>query len=326
MAHGTGTVEGFGRVSRRAGTVFRYVLLASTLVGILALGILLVFVAIDAFRPTTADPGWHLTFLTTSVVPTLAVGLYLRYRTDGGFGVGLAALGMPVVGVLFGAGVAIVFVDLVPPLVWLAYLLAVAVPVALVVAIDRFVGLPYLVEVVASLVLLATSVVVLPGFVTSLRVVPTPGIILAATLGLPAALLVGRFVSDRWHGRRAGCVRHWTLMWIALSDPIPPSQTIFPGRNMIQTRRHSSWRTPAASAPCWRSTPPPARAIRRSIWKRSAGRCAISSCTAFPMMIFPGCCSGMRATSRSGVRSCGGCKNTYPPWPRAAHSRRRTWR
>ena len=215
MAAETPTVEGFGRVSRRVGTVFRYLLLVATLVGILALGILLVYVAIDAFQPATADLGWHLTFLATLVLPTLAVGIYLRYRTDDGFGVGLAALGIPVVGALFGAGVSIVFVDLVPPLVWLAYVLAVALPIALVVVVDRFVGLPYLVEVVASLGLLVASVLVVPGLVTSLRVIPTPGIILTVTVGLPASFLVGRSVAGRRASRGAGLVSGGAVFLLA---------------------------------------------------------------------------------------------------------------
>ena len=63
----------FGQVSRTVGTVFRYALLAATLVGVVALGILLLFVAVDAIQPLTADPGWHLTFFLSFVLPTLVV-------------------------------------------------------------------------------------------------------------------------------------------------------------------------------------------------------------------------------------------------------------
>lgn len=206
MAAETSRVEGFGHVSRTTGVVFRYLLLVATLVGILALGILLVYVGIDAFQPFTADPGWHLTFLATLVVPTLAVLLYLRYRTERGVGVGLAALGIPIVGALFGAGVSIVFVDLVPTLVWLAYVVAVVIPIGVVYVVDRLVGLPSLVEVVGGVVLLAASVLVVPGVVLFLPYIPTRGITLAYTLGGPIALLVGWFVADRWRSRRAGYV------------------------------------------------------------------------------------------------------------------------
>lgn len=206
MAAGTERVEGFGQVSRTVGTVFRYVLLAATLVGIVALGVLLVYVGIDTFQPQSADPGWHLTYLLTLVVPTVAVAVYLRSRTEHGFGTGVTAMGVPVVGGLFGAGVTIVFVDLVPPLAWFAYLLAVTLPLGVVVTADRVVELPTGARIGAAVVLLAGSLAVLPGFVSSLRVVPTPGVILFVSLGLPVALFVGRLVRARWTHRRAGWI------------------------------------------------------------------------------------------------------------------------
>jgi len=204
MATGSRTAEGFGQVSRTVGTVFRYVLLAATLVGILALGILLIYVGIDAFQPLTADTGWHLTYLVTLVVPTAAVAGYLRSRTARGFGTGVTALGVPVVGALFGAGVSIIFVDLVPPLAWLAYLLAAVLPLGIVAGLSRFVALPSLVRAGGALVLLAVSLALIPGFVTSLRVVPTPGVILLASLGLPVAIGLGRAVAARSERARAG--------------------------------------------------------------------------------------------------------------------------
>ena len=78
----TDVTEGFGQVSRSIGRLFRALLLAATLFGIVFVTILLVYVANDAIQPLTADPGWHLTFFLSLVVPTLAASAY-AYRRDG---------------------------------------------------------------------------------------------------------------------------------------------------------------------------------------------------------------------------------------------------
>ncbi|WP_254536703.1 phosphate ABC transporter permease PstA [Halomarina litorea] len=217
----TETFDGFGQVSRTVGTVFRYGLLAATLFGIVVLGILLVYVANDAIQPLTADPGWHLTFFLTLVVPSVAVGSYLYYRNTAALKTGLAVVGLFLVSLMFAAGASLVFVDIVPPLVWFAYVLGIAVPSALVVAVVRYDHrLPFLARIGLTLGLFYLSLFgltgpvgeflglpqVVPGLVTviqTLPFVPTDWMMLALTLGVGVAVAVGsHFASE--NGRRTG--------------------------------------------------------------------------------------------------------------------------
>jgi phosphate transport system permease protein len=174
MATDTQTaVDGFGHVSRTVGVVFRYLLLAATLVGIVALTVLLVFVANDAIRPLTADPGWHLTFLLTLVVPTLGVVGYFTARDPESLWVGGITVGLTVVSLLFAGGVAMIFVDIVTPVVWFAYVVALAVPTAFVIGLHRSrVEPPYLLRLGFAVVAYHVSLLGLPGPVGGLAGVP----------------------------------------------------------------------------------------------------------------------------------------------------------
>jgi phosphate transport system permease protein len=194
-------LESFGQVSRTVGIVFRYALLVATLAGIVALGVLLVYVSLDALKPFTADPGWYAVYGATFALPSLVTAGYLRWYTEHGFGVGLTALGIPVVGLLFGSGVAVLFIDVVPTLAWLGYVLAVALPLALLRAVQRVRPLPFLARILGGLVLLGASLAVVPGAVTSLPFVPMDWLVLVATLALPVGLLVWRLLGDGWTDR-----------------------------------------------------------------------------------------------------------------------------
>lgn len=159
-----GAVEGFGRVSRTVGTVFRYVLLAATLFGIVMLGVLLVFVANDAIQPLTADLGWHLTGFVTLIVPTVSAGIYLYWRNTAAFTLGVGVLGLGLVSLMFSGGIAMVFIDIVPPLVWFAFVVAFALPTALVMGIERFDRrLPFFARFVATVILFYLSLFGLSG-------------------------------------------------------------------------------------------------------------------------------------------------------------------
>ena len=248
MATERQTFEGFGEVSKTVGTVFRYVLLAATLVGLVALFILLVFVANDAIQPLTADPRWHLTFFLTLVVPTLAVGGYLYSRNIDALRLGGMTLGLLVVSLMFSGGVGMVFVDLVTPLTWFAYVLAVAIPTAFVVVLERYDHrLPFLAKLGAFTAVFYLSLFGFPGlvgtalgfpqlvpstagFVTSMPVVPVGWMLLVATLGVGAALGVGRYAAglrDRRAGLLAGGVTLAGITAAAVAgpfvgvDPIP---------------------------------------------------------------------------------------------------------
>jgi len=126
----TGDSHDFGAVSRLRGAVFESIAFAASVVGILALALLMSVVTIDAFGLDAADDGWLLTYLFVAVVPTLAV--WGRSIEDTAFRRRVAALavgGLPAA-LLFDLGLAAAGLAL-PRFGWvLLYALGVAVPVA----------------------------------------------------------------------------------------------------------------------------------------------------------------------------------------------------
>ena len=199
----TETTIGTERVSRLRGTVFRYALLGSTLVGLLVLGVLLVYVLNDAFVPLSADPGWHLTFLLTLVLPTVTAGTLLYRRSYASFTTGLVGLFLPAVSLLYAGGAAALFLDVIPTLVWLSFVVALAAPVAVAVGLRYApVDVPFLASVVAVLVVGVASLLVVPGVVQSLPTVPTDWMIIALTLGVPEAGVVTLYARS-WGTRAA---------------------------------------------------------------------------------------------------------------------------
>jgi phosphate transport system permease protein len=207
----TRTGPDFGRVSRTAGIVFRYLLLAATLVGIVALGILLVYVAMDAFQPFTADVEWHLTYFGVAALPTFFAGAYLYWRDQPGLGVAFEFLGLGVISLLFSGGIAALFIDIVPSLVWLGYLVALAIPIALSIGLTRVDHVvPFWARLVGVGVIGILSLIGIPGYyhsvpemVVKLPFVPMDWVIMAVTLGGPAAAIVGFLFAGR-RGRNAG--------------------------------------------------------------------------------------------------------------------------
>ncbi|ELZ36863.1 phosphate ABC transporter permease PstA [Halorubrum tebenquichense] len=130
MATDNANADGFGEVSRVRGIAFEYLSLGASVFGLVALGVLLVYVAIDAFDLSNASPEWLLTYFVTLVVPFLAFCLYsaddpaVTRRALGALGGGLVA-----VAVVFTAIESLLVP--IPRLNWqLAYLFVVAAPVA----------------------------------------------------------------------------------------------------------------------------------------------------------------------------------------------------
>jgi len=209
----TDVTEGFGQVSRSVGRLFRYLLLAATLFGIVFVTILLVYVANDAIQPLTADPGWHLTFFLTLVVPTLAAAAYVYRRDEDALDTGALAIGLVVVALMFSGGAAMIFVDIVEPLTWLALLVALAVPTAVTVAavaydhrlsfVTRFavtVAAFYLslFGVPGPLGSLAGVPTLVPGvfdLVAGVPVAPAPWVLVVLTVGGPLAAVGGAVVA-----------------------------------------------------------------------------------------------------------------------------------
>jgi len=199
-------VDGFGRVSRRVGTAFEYLLVIATLFGLAILAFLLVFVANDAIRPLTADPRWHLVFLLTLVLPASGTGVWYWQRNRSGLRFGVQVIALLMVSLLFGGGLALIFIDIVPPATFMAYLLMLAVVAAAVVLVQRESHrLAFPTEV--AVVLLVAYVVLggipgpvgalagveqivpnLAGLLLAAPVYPADYLLLIAALGLPAAV------------------------------------------------------------------------------------------------------------------------------------------
>ena len=199
-------VEGFGHVSRRVGTAFEYLLVAATLFGLAILAFLLVFVANDAIRPLTADPRWHLVFLLTLVLPAAGTGGWYWRRDRSALQFGVQVVALLLVSLLFGGGLALIFVDIIPPAVFMAYLVTVAVLAGVIVLVQReshrlsFPTQVGLVLVVTYVVLgglpgpvgaIAGIEQILPGvagLLLAAPVYPADHLLLIAALGVPIAI------------------------------------------------------------------------------------------------------------------------------------------
>ena len=218
-------VDGFGHVSRRVGTAFRYGLLAATLAGIVMLAVLLAFVVNDAVRPLTADAGWHLTYLGVFVLPTLLVvgSLYRRDRTA--LSAGLLGVFVPGVSLLYAGGIAALFIDVVPILVWLSFAVALAVPVVVLVAMRRLpLGPPFGVRFGLLAAATVASLWYVPHYVQFvLPVIPTEWLTMILTLGVPEALLVGLYARSRWDERVGLAAGAGTLLIVAGSAFVSPA-------------------------------------------------------------------------------------------------------
>jgi phosphate transport system permease protein len=212
MATGSGKViESFGEVNKTVGRIFQYVLTGATAFGIVVLAALLVFVANDALQPLTADPGWHLTFFVTLVVPTVAVGTYAYRQDQDALTFGVMIVGLLVVSLMFSAGVAMVLIDIISPIVWAGVALALVVPAALVVVLQRYSRrIPFFPRFGAAVVLFYVSLFGVPGplgavvglptvlpsvtaLFGTLPVLPSDGLLVAGFLGVPIALAVGGY-------------------------------------------------------------------------------------------------------------------------------------
>ena len=119
----------FGRVSRLRGIAFEYLSLAASVVGIVALALLLIYVTVDAFELGEASAEWLLTYFVTLLLPYVGFCLYsasdrgVTRRVALALGGGLAGTAIVVTG--FEA-----LVRPIPRLNWsLVYLFAVVVPV-----------------------------------------------------------------------------------------------------------------------------------------------------------------------------------------------------
>lgn len=225
--------EKSGRVTRIRGRAFEAVCLAATSLALVTVLVLLMFVAADAFRPLSADPGWHLVFFLTLALPAGGLAVYYYYRDDPAGEVAYATVGIPVVGVLISAGVLVSLIELFTITEVFATVIAVLVAVAVIVAHGRLRPLRALERLV---LMIAAPVVALFGFppdlvisvfnwgstqlglgielttrlssvrevILLLPVLPAEWILLLGTLTLPVAGGLGVLLARRRESRRDG--------------------------------------------------------------------------------------------------------------------------
>jgi len=129
----TATDAPFGRISRRKGRIFRWVLLIASFAGIVSLGVLLVYVVVDAVEPLTADAVWYPVFFVTVVAPVAGVALFYRRSAPGAGRLGFAMLGVPVLGLMAVAATFVVLADVIGATTWFGFVVALAVATALYV-------------------------------------------------------------------------------------------------------------------------------------------------------------------------------------------------
>ncbi|MFC6837055.1 phosphate ABC transporter permease PstA [Halomarina ordinaria] len=225
---------GTEQISRLRGTLFEGVTLGATMFGILTVAGLLLYVANDAIRPLSADPGWHLVFFLTLVVPSLALVTYFYTRDGKAVDVAYASLGIPVVGLLVGGGLVVLFIEIISAAEWLGLALGLLVGATLVYAHRRFrpeAALERLFVLLAAPLLAVVGIPALsvdftfvtpvtrtelfgiafstpqllpgvPDLFLALPVLPLDWMMLLVSVTLPAALVAGRAIAARRNDER----------------------------------------------------------------------------------------------------------------------------
>ena len=205
----TETDSGFGQVSRIRGIAFKSVSFGASVVGILALGVLLAYVFWDAFGLESAGTTWYLVYTATLLVPLLAFVAYARARPTVAAGT-FELFGFTLAGGMLTFATIIVLLVIAGPSVWFTYFLTVVAPVIglyLYGQYDReatWVGVAMLATVVLgpiagtlALGILGSAAALLGG----------PGVYFLS-LVLPGAGLAAYLAAERFDlpARRAGAV------------------------------------------------------------------------------------------------------------------------
>jgi phosphate transport system permease protein len=180
-------VHDLGRISRVRGAVFGTVTKAASAVGVVALALLLVYVSLDAIKPLTADPAWHLAVVLTVVVPTAALAVYARRNAAFG-GVALRSVGAAMAGV----ALATLLVLWLGGQLALVSLVAVVLPTLVAVAVLARRRDALAVGLRVSAIAVAGGTVAVIG---SLFLGPQGALVFAVAVGVPAALLVRYFLT-----------------------------------------------------------------------------------------------------------------------------------
>ncbi|OAQ54587.1 hypothetical protein HTG_03260 [Natrinema mahii] len=202
-----------GQVSQLRGLLFKAGCLGATLLALFLVFVFLVYVAVDAIEPGTADPAWWATVAATVAVPAVALAAYY-YRYDPRAGeVAYTAVGLPIAATLLAGGVGIVFRHIVSPHEWLALVVAALVAYGALEVHDRVRRAGAFERAAIGAIVLVVTIVGLPGLVPSLRslilslpVLPMAPLSLLGTFVVPVALAVGWYVRRERESERAGLI------------------------------------------------------------------------------------------------------------------------
>ena len=125
----TATETRFETISRTKGTLFEFLTFGASVFGLVALGVLLLYVSWDAFGLSAAEPGWYGALAAFVVAPSLGFVLYARKNALAGE-VALELVSTAMGGLLAGFAVVAVIQVIASPDVWFAYFLTVVAPLA----------------------------------------------------------------------------------------------------------------------------------------------------------------------------------------------------
>lgn len=207
--YGTG-----GEVNQIRGAAFKWTCLGATVFGISMVFVLLLYVAVDAIRPFSADLGWYLAYALAVVVPTGGLLVYYTLRDRAAGLVGATATGLPAFCLLVGSGIAILVIEVFPPHEWFATVPALAAVGLAVVAHRRQRPNPVEFERAAVAVgAIWVAFVGVPGVIPSLENVIQaellwlnwPTMMLYSFAG-PVALVTGALVARRRDSQREGAI------------------------------------------------------------------------------------------------------------------------
>ncbi|QCS41906.1 phosphate ABC transporter permease PstA [Natrinema versiforme] len=193
-----------GQVSQLRGLLFKAGCLGATVLTLFLVFVFLVYVAVDAIEPGTADPAWWATVVATVAVPGVALSAYYyRFEPQAGE-VAYTALGLPVAATLLAGGVGIVFRHIVSPHEWLALVVAVLVAYVALEAHERIRDAGALERAAVAVAVLGLTIAGVPGLVPSLRaLILSLPVLPMAPLSLLGAFVVPIGIAVGWYLRRA---------------------------------------------------------------------------------------------------------------------------
>nr|WP_162412962.1 phosphate ABC transporter permease PstA [Haloarcula salina] len=203
MATKAPTQTEFGEVSRIKGIVFKYVSFVASIVGILALGVLLAYVFWDALGLESAGTGWYLAYTGTLLVPLLAFFAYARTRPEVVAGA-FELFSLTLAGVMLTVASVIILSIIASPAVWFAYFLTVVGPLLALFVYGQYereatwVGLAMLLTLVAGPVVGTLGL----GILTTLgSLLGSPGVYFLS-LVIPGAALAAFLAAERFDASR----------------------------------------------------------------------------------------------------------------------------